>query len=125
VVSERERQIDWTAVEASPEFRELVARRRRFVLGATAVFLPAFLAYVLLMTYGKSVMAVQVFGSITVAWVAGALEIVMAWVITLLYLRQSDRVFTPLEERASQRALELGGETRFKRPAAEPGKAVR
>jgi uncharacterized membrane protein (DUF485 family) len=123
---EREQQVDWTAVEASPEFRELVSRRRRFVLAATAVFLPAFLAYVILMTYGKSIMATQVFGTITVAWVVGALEIVMAWVITLLYLRQSDRVFTPLEERAAERALELGAaETRFKRPAAEPGKAVR
>ena len=120
-----ERDIDWTAVEASPEFRELVARRRRFVIGATAVFLPLFLAYVVLMTYGKGVMATQVIGSITLGWLVGAVEIVMAWVITYLYLRRSDRVFTPLEERAARRAIDIGREGRFARSTEEPGRAVR
>jgi uncharacterized membrane protein (DUF485 family) len=42
------RTVDWRAVEALPEFRELQARRRRFVVPATIFFLSWYVAFVLL-----------------------------------------------------------------------------
>jgi uncharacterized membrane protein (DUF485 family) len=37
--SDHHPDIDWQAAERSPEFRELVSRRRRFVIPATIFFL--------------------------------------------------------------------------------------
>jgi uncharacterized membrane protein (DUF485 family) len=121
----RTQAIDWTAIEASPEFRELVARRRRFVVIATAVFMPAFLAYLIGMTYVPALLAPKVVGPITLGWLLGVLEIVMAWVITSMYLRRSDREFGPMERRAAERAVEIGEAAQAGRPAEKTGRFVR
>lgn len=44
-------QIDWIAAEESPEFRDLVKKRRRFVIPATIFFLGWYTAFVLLAGY--------------------------------------------------------------------------
>ena len=46
-----ERPIDWERAERSPEFRELVAAKRRFVIPATIFFLAWYLGFVLLAGY--------------------------------------------------------------------------
>ena len=44
-------RVDWEAVERSPEFRELIARRKRFVLPATLFFLSWYFGFILLTGY--------------------------------------------------------------------------
>src|SRR5262245_36799217 len=91
--------IDWEAIERSPEFRALVASRRRFALvwgggavGVCAVFVA--LAY----------LAPDLFGE-ALGWVLGVGLIVATWVVSFAYLRKSDREWSPQEQRiaASQR----------------------
>jgi uncharacterized membrane protein (DUF485 family) len=48
--------IDWTTVEASPEFRELAEGRRRFSAIAGAVGIGAGLVYILLWGIGRGFM---------------------------------------------------------------------
>ena len=91
--------IEWEAIERSPEFRALVASRRRFAMvwggGITAVC-----AAVVLVAY----LAPDVFGE-AVGWVVGVALIVGTWIISFAYLRKSDREWSPMEQRiaASQR----------------------
>jgi len=40
-------RIDWVAAEQSPEFKELIAKKRRFVLPATIFFLAWYFGFIL------------------------------------------------------------------------------
>ncbi len=82
-------------VQASPEFRALRRRRRRFVFPMSALFLTWYLAYVLLASYAKPLMATKIAGNITVGLVLGLLQFVSTFVITTLYVRFAARSIDP------------------------------
>jgi uncharacterized membrane protein (DUF485 family) len=95
-------QPDWRAVERSPEFRELVQRRKRFLIPVTLVWLGIFLTYLLLAALAPDIMGNEVAFGFTLGFVISAVQVFMTWAVTLLYLRRADRVFEPLERRAAQ-----------------------
>jgi uncharacterized membrane protein (DUF485 family) len=98
--------VDWQSIERSPEFRELVQRRRRFLVPVTAVWLSIFMAYLLLASLAPDIMGNEVVFGFTLGFVLSATQIVLTWVVTWLYLRQADTVFEPLEQRAASVAAE-------------------
>ena len=100
--------IDWVAAERSPEFRELVTKRRRFVLPATVFFLTWYFGFVVLAGYAPEFMGESVYEGLTVGYVFALSQFVMVWVLGWMYLRKADRVFDPLAERAAQVAIEAG-----------------
>jgi uncharacterized membrane protein (DUF485 family) len=104
-----EPRIDWEAAEASPEFQELVTRRRRFVTPATVFFLSWYLGFILLCGYAPDFMGEYVYKSITVGYLLALSQFVMVWALAALYLRKADREFDPLAETAARRAVEVGG----------------
>jgi uncharacterized membrane protein (DUF485 family) len=110
--------IDWEAAERSPEFRELIKRRRAFVIPATVFFLAWFFGFILLTAYAPSFMGESVYEGLTVGYCLALTQFIMVWGLSAWYLRRSDRVFDPLAEKAAQRALEAGrgdGSGRFDR----------
>ena len=117
--------VDWVAIERSPEFRELVARRRRFVVPATILFLGWYLGFIVLAGYAPDFMGRSIYEGFTVGYGLALTQFLMVWGLTWLYLRKADRVFDPLRERAIERVLR-GAEPaptrtgRFERPAADP-----
>ncbi len=102
--------IDWEAIERSPEFRELVRRRRRFVVPATIFFLAWFFGFIVLAGYAPDFMGEKIVDSLTVGYVWALSQFVMVWVLCWLYLRKSDREFDPLAERVVARALSNNGQ---------------
>jgi uncharacterized membrane protein (DUF485 family) len=98
-------EIDWAAVERSPEFRELTQRRRRFVLPATAFFLSWYLVFVLLCGYAAGFMGTEITSGLTVGYVWALTQFVMTWALGWAYLRYSARVLDPLRERAYSEAV--------------------
>jgi len=98
-------RIDWVGIEGSPEFRELAASRRRFLVPATVFFLAFFLVYLVLTAYAQEFMGTEILG-MPLAFLLAVAQVLMAWVVTALYLRASDREFEPLERRAAQAAAE-------------------
>jgi uncharacterized membrane protein (DUF485 family) len=98
--------IDWERAERSPEFRELVSARRRFVVPATIFFLAWYLGFVLLAGYAPGFMGESVIDGLTVGYCLALTQFVMVFVLGLWYLRKAEREFDPLAERAAQRALE-------------------
>ena len=103
-----EPRIDWEAAEASPEFRELVSRRRRFVLPATIFFLAWYFGFIILAGYASDFMGKSIHEGLTVGYVLALTQFLMVWVLGWLYLRKSDKEFDPLAERAAQRAIDAG-----------------
>lgn len=91
------KSVEWEAVERSPEFRELIARRRRFVLPATIFFLAWYLAFVLLAGYAEDFMGSSIYEGFTVGYLLALSQFVMVWGLAAWYLRKADREFDPLE----------------------------
>jgi uncharacterized membrane protein (DUF485 family) len=112
--------VDWQAVERSPEFQALVARKRRFVLGATIFFLVYYSAFILLCGYEPGFMGESVYEGLTVGYVLALTQFVMVWVLGFWYLRKADREFEPLEQKVIEEALAM---TRGTSGAARTGDA--
>jgi uncharacterized membrane protein (DUF485 family) len=96
-------QVDWTRIEASDEFRELTRRRHSFIAMAAAVSFGAFLVYLALAVFATGLMGTTV-GGVPIAWLVAMTQVFITWGVTRAYLRQADTVFTPLEQRATERA---------------------
>jgi uncharacterized membrane protein (DUF485 family) len=102
-------EIDWIAAERSPEFKDLVKKKKAFVLPATIFFLSWYFGFVLLAGYAPDFMGREfITDGITVGYALALTQFVMTWVLGWLYLRKSDRVFDPLARRAADKALEVG-----------------
>lgn len=103
----RHTDVDWAAAERSPEFQDLVRRRRGFVLPATAFFLAWYFGFIVLAGYAPDFMGQSIYEGLTVGYVLALSQFVMTWGLGFLYLRKADRVFDPLAEQAARRAVEV------------------
>jgi uncharacterized membrane protein (DUF485 family) len=93
-------RIDWEAIERSPEFRELVDRRKRFVVPCTIGFLSWYLGFILLCAYAPGFMGESVYEGLTVGYCLALTQFVMVFGLGLWYLRKAETEFDPLAERA-------------------------
>ena len=80
---------DWTALEATPEFQQLVATKRRFIVPATVFFIIYYFALPVLVGYWPGVMSRDVVGKINLAYLFALSQFVMAWVVMALYVRRA------------------------------------
>ena len=123
----RDPTYDWERIERSPEFQELVHKRRSFVLPATIFFLSYYMGFILLAGYAQDFMASSVYEGLTVGYCLALTQFVMVLVLGLLYLRKSDREYDPLAHRIVEMAEqgELAPEATGGRFARETGTEVR
>jgi len=113
-------EIDWRAAEESPEFRELQRKRRSWVLPATIFFLAWYFGFIILAGYAEGFMGGEfLVDGLTVGYVLALSQFVMTWVLAVAYVRRADRVFDPLSNKASERALEAGRAAAAGRAAGE------
>ncbi len=94
--------VDWEGVERSPEFQELVTRRRRFVVPATIFFLAYYMGFILLAGYAEDFMGKSISGGFTVGYLLALSQFVMVWGLGWWYLRKADREFDPLEHEVAE-----------------------
>ena len=97
-------RVDWNAVEQSPEFQELIAARRRFVLPATIFFLSWYIGFVLLAGYAPDFMGDSVYEGLTVGYCLALTQFVMVFTLGYLYLRRADTVYDPLAAKVIEQA---------------------
>ena len=112
---------DWERIERSPEFQELVRKRRSFVVPATIFFLAYYMGFILLCGYAQDFMAESVYEGLTVGYCLALTQFVMVFVLGIVYLRKANRDYDPLAYRIVDMAErgELAAEGRFERePAA-------
>ena len=119
--SDHHPEIDWVAAERSPEFQELVRRKKAFVVPATIFFLAWYFGFIILAGYAPDFMGREFLtDGLTVGYVLALTQFIMVWGLGWLYLRKADRVFDPLAQRAAEVAIAAGrGDRarRFERPA--------
>ncbi len=101
--------IDWVAAERSPEFQELVKKRRAFVVPATLFFMTWYFGFIILAGYAPDFMGSEfLVDGLTVGYVLALSQFVMTWVLGWLYVRRATRVFDPLAARAAEVAVRAG-----------------
>jgi uncharacterized membrane protein (DUF485 family) len=83
-------------VQAGPEFRELRRRMRGFAFPMAAAFLLWYLAFVLLASYARELMATPVLGGINLGLVIGLAQFVSTFALTAAYVRYAERRLDPL-----------------------------
>ena len=118
--------IDWIAAERSPEFQELVKRKKAFVLPATIFFLSWYFGFIILAGYAPDFMGEEVLiDGFTIGYLLALTQFVMTWTLGAMYLRRASRDFDPLAERAAAVALEAGRTRRSERTERDGGEEVR
>ncbi len=100
-------EIDWLAAENSPEFQELVKKRRSWVLPATIFFMAWYFGFVILAGYAPEFMGREFLtDGFTVGYALALTQFVMVWVLAVAYVRRADKVFEPLGKAAAKKALD-------------------
>ena len=92
---------DWSAIARTPEFRELVQRRRRFVVAGTLFYSLYFTAYLVLLGFAPDLMGKEVIGSITLALLGGLSVCALAPIMARIYIRRADEL-----EREAERVVQ-------------------
>ena len=110
--------IDWEAIERSPEFQELVHKRRSFVIPCTIFFLTWYLGFIVLCAYAPDFMGESVYEGLTVGYCLALTQFAMVFVLGIWYLRKADHVFDPLAAQAI--AAHVGEDGRPRRFEREP-----
>ena len=100
-------EIDWEAIEASPEFQELVRARKSFVLPGTIFFLVWYMAFILLSAYAEEFMSDRVYEGLTVGYCLALTQFLMVLVLGLMYLKRAENVYDPLAAKAIERWAHL------------------
>ena len=90
---------DWEEIERSPEFQELVRKRKSFVVPGTIFFLVWYMGFILLVAYAEDFMSERVYEGLTVGYCLALTQFVMVLVLGLLYLSKSTNVFDPLRQK--------------------------
>jgi uncharacterized membrane protein (DUF485 family) len=111
---------DYERIERSPEFQELVRKRRSFVLPATIFFLAYYMGFILLTGYAEDFMASSVYEGLTVGYCLALTQFVMVFALGIMYLRRADRDYDPLAQKVVDMAEkgDLAPAGRFEREDA-------
>ncbi|NMH99868.1 DUF485 domain-containing protein [Pseudonocardia acidicola] len=91
---------DWRAVHASVPFQELVTRRGSFVRAAATAVLGWFAVFLLVVGAAPDLAGQVVVAGMTVGFLLGLSQFLLAWFLTWRYLRLSATVFSGLEAAA-------------------------
>jgi uncharacterized membrane protein (DUF485 family) len=78
---------DWQRLADTPEFRNLLRRKRAFILPATIFFVVYYFALPVMVGYFPEFMSRKVIGAVNIAYLFALSQFVMAWVLAFLYVR--------------------------------------
>jgi uncharacterized membrane protein (DUF485 family) len=82
---------EWERIAATPEFRSLLQKKRRFIVPATVFFVVYYFALPVLVGYFPELMSRRVLGELNIAYLFALSQFVMAWVLAWLYIRAAER----------------------------------
>jgi uncharacterized membrane protein (DUF485 family) len=94
--TDEERRTPHELMKESPEFVTLRRRLRGFAFPMTALFLLWYVAYVLLASYARELMATPVLGGINLGLVIGLAQFATTFALTAAYVRFARRRLDPL-----------------------------
>ncbi|MFC0213502.1 DUF485 domain-containing protein [Paenibacillus chartarius] len=98
----------YSKIAASARFRELMSRKKRFILPMSIFFLVFYFILPILTSYSK-VLNENAIGPISWAWVFAFAQFIMTWVLCSLYSRKSVEFDALAEEIKTEARQEVQG----------------
>ena len=97
----------YSKVAKSPEFKQLLKAKRKFILPMTLFFFCFYIALPLMTSYSKA-LNTKAFGEVTWAWIFAFAQFVMTWVLCMIYSKKAES-FDKMAEGVLEK-LNKGGE---------------
>ena len=101
-----ERSDEWVRVERTEAFKDLVRRKKAFILPATIFFFVFYFGLPILAGF-TTVLNARVVGPLTLAYVYAFAQFAMTWIVMHLYVSRANR-WDDLVDRARSEAAETG-----------------
>ena len=80
---------DWEALSKRPDFRELIAAKKRFIIPCCLFFVVYYFLFLYLVGWHPEIMKKPVLGKVNWAYIYALSQFFMAWGLAWLYLRKS------------------------------------
>jgi uncharacterized membrane protein (DUF485 family) len=100
--------MNWSAIDADPRFRELHARKTRFLWGLMALSIVYYFLLPIGAGYFPELYRVKLWGPINVGLVFALSQFLVAWGIAYVYARRASQ-FDEMAERIARDAHLVGG----------------
>ena len=95
---------EWVRVERTSAFKELVKRKRAFIIPATIFFMLFYFGLPFLAAF-TTVLNVKVIGPLTLAYIYAFAQFAMTWILMHLYVSRANR-WDDLVDRARREAAD-------------------
>ncbi len=82
-------QAGWDRIAACAPFRNLLTKRKSFIIPAFLFFLAYYFLLSILVGYAPKLMSIRVLGTVTLAYLFALSQFVVGWIIAGLYLKAS------------------------------------
>jgi len=86
----KEKGIPYNSIIQTNEFKELLQKKRSFIILTTIFFLIFYFSLPLLAAYSK-VLHTEVVGPIPGAWLFAALQFLIVWICGFIYVKKSEQ----------------------------------
>ena len=83
-------QTKWDRVAESPEFKDLMATKKIFIVPAFLFFCVYYFLLPVLVGYAPQIMSIKVWGNVNLAYLFALSQFLMAWIIAGLYMKAGD-----------------------------------
>lgn len=100
----------WSAVQESPEYRELRATQRRFIIPAAIVYLAVYFGFLLLTLSAPTLFQQSLHGGLNIGFVLMTVVFVLVWVAVLVHNSVARRKWDPRNERVRAQAAAQGSD---------------
>ncbi|GBF11542.1 DUF485 domain-containing protein [Tepidibacillus infernus] len=100
-------QIDYTAISKSETFKELMNKKKKFIVPLSIFFFIFYFTLPIMTAYSK-VLNTPALGAITWAWVFAFAQFVMTWTLVTIYARKATQ-FDDNVNRILDKVLKRGG----------------
>ncbi len=87
IVKEETSAAEWDRIAESPQFKDLMATKKIFIVPAFIFFVVYYFALPVLVGYAPQFMATKVFWNVNLAYLFALSQFFMAWIIAWLYVR--------------------------------------
>ena len=95
--------MQWDKIAASPQFKDLMATKKVFIVPAFIFFVVYYFALPVLVGYAPTFMSTKVIGNVNIAYLFALSQFFVAWIIAGLYVKAAndfDRLSKDIIEKA-------------------------
>lgn len=100
-------EIDYVKVESSPQFKQFLSRKNKFIVPMTIFFMIFYFLLPIFTSY-TTFLNTSAIGDISWTWIFAFSQFIMVWVLSSIYVRKAAS-FDKEAEQIIQEQLEQGG----------------